>query len=471
MGQDEAGGRHRVRRVGHDLRSISAVQRMAVTCVLLSCAWAAASAKDQWTQFRGPSAGVVADDPQLPETWSETENVVWKIDVPGLGWSSPIVWDDHIFVTTAISSGQEASPLKGLFDPGDAQGSLRSEHAHRWVVYDVDFHSGKVRWERELRNGPPPTSRHIKNSFASETPVTDGERVYVYFGSMGVVAALDLEGGVLWAKEISAFNSFGGFGAAASPALHKDRLYVVNDNVTESSIHAFDKKTGQELWKVKRDERGNWSTPFVWENELRTEIVTAGTGKIRSYDLEGKLLWEINGMAELTIPTPFAKHGLVYISSGYPASSLRPVYAVRPGASGDISLEPNETSNEFIVWHQPLLGTYNTSALVYGDYYYTLLDRGFLLCHNARTGEQIYGRKRISAESSGFTASPWAYNGKIFLLSEDGDTFVVQAGPEYKMLGKNSLNEMPLATPAIAGGSLIIRTQSKLYRIANREPK
>jgi outer membrane protein assembly factor BamB len=442
-----------------------------VTVGLILLATTGVSPNEQWAQFRGPQAGVVADDPALPESWSETENVVWKVDVPGMGWSSPVVWDDHVFITSAISSGQEASPLKGVFDPGDAQGSLRSSNRHRWVVYDVDFKTGSIRWQRELHGSAPPTARHIKNSFASETAVTDGERVYVYFGSIGLVAALNMDGRPVWTQQIGAFNSFGGFGAAASPALFDDRLIVVNDNAVQSAIHAFDKKTGKELWKVAREERGNWSTPFVWRNERRAEIVTAGTGKVRSYDPDGKMLWELAGMAELTIPTPFARHGLVYVSSGYPASALRPVYAIRPGASGDISLQPEQTSSEFIAWRQPLLGTYNTSALVYGDHYYTLLDRGFLLCHDARTGRQIYGRQRISVDSSGFTTSPWAFNGKIFLLSEDGDTFVVQAGPEFKLLGKNSLNDMALATPAIARGSLIIRTQSKLYRIAKAAGK
>lgn len=166
------------------------------------------------------------------------------------------------------------------------------------------------------------------------------------------------------------------------------------------------------------------------------------------------------------IPTPFVKHGLVYISSGYLGSARRPVFAIRPGASGDISLKPDETSSQHVAWFQPLLGSYQTSAIVYGNYYYTLLDRGFLLCHDARTGKQVYGRQRLSVDASGFAASPWAYNGKIFALSEDGDTFVVQAGPEFQLLGKNSLNEMAMATPAVARGSLIIRTQSKLYRIA-----
>ena len=255
------------------------------------------------------------------------------------------------------------------------------------------------------------------------------------------------------------------FGTAASPALHKDRVIVVNDNTSESYIAAYAKTDGREMWRVKREEVENWSTPYIWENELRTEIVTAGLNKVRSYDLDGKLLWELKGMTVNVVPTPFSRHGLVYINSGYPGGSPRPVYAIRPGASGDISLKPDETSNEFIVWYQPLLGTYNTSSLAYGDIYYTLLDRGFLLAHDAKTGKPIYGRQRIP-EASGFTASPWAYNGKVFLLSEEGDTYVIEAGPEFKVVGKNALNDMALATPAVVRGSLIIRTQSKLFRIA-----
>jgi len=280
-----------------------------------------------------------------------------------------------------------------------------------------------------------------------------------------MVAALDFDGKPVWNKELTALDGRQAFGTAASPALYKDRLIVVDDNVSDSFIVAMDKRTGQEIWRSKRDEVENWSTPFVWENELRTEIVTAGMNRIRSYDMDGKQLWEVRGMTVNTVPTPFAAHGLVYVSSGYPGGSPRPVYAIKPGASGDITLKAGETSNQHIVWYQPLLGTYNTSSLVYGDHYYTLLDRGFLLCHNAKTGEQVYGRQRISVDASGFTASPWGYNGKLFLLSEDGDTFVVQAGSEFKLLGKNSLNEMTLATPAVVRSSVIIRTQSKLYRI------
>jgi outer membrane protein assembly factor BamB len=250
--------------------------------------------------------------------------------------------------------------------------------------------------------------------------------------------------------------------------LHRDRLYIVNDNDERSFLAAFDRKSGEELWRTIREEGSNWTTPFVWENGTRTEIVTAGTKRVRSYDLNGKLLWEFSGMSSIDIPTPLAAHGLLFITSGYPGDPLRPAYAIRPGASGDISLKKDETSNAFIVWSNPALGPYNPSPLVYGDYYYTLFDRGFFTCHDAKTGKEIYGRQRITTEATGFTASPWAYNGKIFATSEDGDTYVIQAGPEFKVLGKNSLDEMTLATPAVARGSVIIRTASKLYRIAKK---
>jgi outer membrane protein assembly factor BamB len=429
------------------------------------------SAADQWPQFRGVHAGVADDDATLPETWSETQNVAWRVDIPGQSWSSPVVWGDHIFVVSAISSGTEPAPIRGLADPTTENGRMRSSAVQRWVMYDIDFTTGAMRWAREIRAGVPPIARHVRNSYASETPATDGERVYAYFGSLGLVAALDFKGSVVWMKDLGAVESAQGWGMAASPLLYNDRLYVVSDNRMQSFLAAFDTKTGSEMWRVNRDEVEGWSSPVLWEHAQRKEIVTAGARRVRSYDLDGKLLWELSGMSDFgSIPTPVVGQGLIYVSSGYPGSARRPVFAIRPGAAGDISLQPPQTSNQHIAWFQPLLGSYQTSGLAYRDLYYTLLDRGFLLCHDARTGQQVYGRQRFSADASGFAASPWAYNGKIFAISEDGDTFVVQAGPEFKLLGKSSLNEMTMATPAIARGSLIIRTQSKLYRIA-REAK
>ncbi|MFP6572146.1 MAG: PQQ-binding-like beta-propeller repeat protein, partial [Vicinamibacterales bacterium] len=365
------------------------------------------------------------------------------------------------------SSGDERAPVPGLYDPGESFGKTRSDATHQWMVYAIDFDTGSIRWARELEALVPTELKHVKNSFASETPVTDGRRVYVYFGSIGLLAALNMSGETVWRAHVGSFNGGQEFGTAASPVLHEGRLYIVNDNTTNSFLAAFDADTGDEVWRVERDETENWSTPFVWVNEVRTEIVTTGRQKIRSYDVNGNLLWELGGMTVNVVPTPFAATGLLYLSSGYPGGYPRPVYAVRPGAAGDISLDEGETRNEFIAWYQPLLGTYSTSALVYGDYYYTLLDRGFLLCHDSRTGEEIYGRQRI-APGHGFTASPWGYNGNIFVLSEDGDTYVIRAGSTFEILHTNSLDEMSLATPAIARGSLFIRTQSKLYRLTKR---
>ena len=437
---------------------------LAIGMVALALAGPSAGANEHWPQFRGPSAGVAENDPALPERWSATENIAWAVDMAGMGWSSPVVWGDHVFVTTVINSGQSEPPKPGLYFGGERPASTAP---HRWMVHDVDFATGKVRWSKEVRNGVPVGPKHLKNSYASETPVTDGERVYAYFGTVGLFV-FDMNGTPVWSKPLGPFKTRYGWGTAASPVLHRERIYIVNDNDDQSFLAAYDKRTGAEAWRVNRAEGTNWATPFVWEHDGRAEIVTSGSDRVRSYDLTGKLVWELKGMSSISIPTPFERHGLLFISSGYVGDALRPTYAVRPGASGDISLKPGETSNSFIAWSAPTLAPYNPTPLVYGDYYYTLFDRGFFTCHDARTGKEIYGRQRIAVDASGFTTSPWAYNGKIFVMSEDGDTYVIQAGPEFKVLGKNSLGEMTLATPAVSRGSLIIRTASKLYRVGKK---
>jgi outer membrane protein assembly factor BamB len=429
----------------------------------LSIALPAADSPDlkQWPQFRGPGSTGVVDDPSLPDKWSQTENVAWKTAIPGVGWSSPIIWGERIFVTTVISSADVEKPKKGLYFGGERKAPTDE---HRWMVYAVDFATGKIVWEKEAHRGVP-GSRHLKNSYASETPVTDGERVYVYFGNVGLFC-YDFSGKLLWSNAAKPAPTRYGWGTAASPILDKGRLYLVHDNDEHSYLEALDAKTGKTIWRVDRDEKTNWATPYIWEHGGTKEIVTPGTGRVRSYDLDGKLLWQFGGMSSISIPTPFSSHGLLYIASGYVGDQVRPVYAVKPGARGDLTLAAGQTSNEGIAWYLPQGGPYNPSPLVYGDYYYTLLDQGFLTCHEAATGKLVYGKQRMDRESSAFTASPWAANGKIFLLSEDGDTFVIQAGPEYKLLWKNSLEEMSMATPAIARGSLVIRTASNLYRIS-----
>ena len=428
------------------------------------------AAQSNWPQFRGVSGGVVADDPMLPDTWGPDENIVWTLDVPGHSWSSPIVWENHVFVLTATSvSGQDAplQPIeayraRSLGGSMTAANVMEASDPVRWVLYDVDFETGDVRWEQTLHTTVPSETTHQKSSFASETPVTDGERVYVYLGDVGLYA-LNFDGTLAWTTPME-WLPRRGWGAAASPILHDGRLYIVNDNEAQSFVAAYEASTGVEFWRTDRDERSNWSTPFVWENEVRTELVTTGTGGVRSYSMDGELLWNLTGMSSLVIPTPFAEHGLLYVNSGYVADSSRPVYAIRAGANGNITLGEGSTSNDYIVWSHPQLGSYNPSSLVYGDYHYTLLDRGILLCYDARTGREVYPRQRITAGTL-FTASPWAYNGKIFALSEEGETFVIKAGPEFEVLGRNALHEMTLSTPAVANDSVLLRTASKLYRI------
>lgn len=422
-------------------------------------------ATPEWPQFRGPgSTGTAPDDTRLPTTWSPTQNVAWATPIPGTGWSSPVVSGNLVFLTAALTPGASAAPKPGLY-----LGPLppKPSTEHRWVVYALDFDSGKIVWEREVHRGIPPQSRHDKNTFAAETPVTDGEHLYAYFGNLGLFC-LDLSGKIVWKKSWDPVATRLGWGTAASPVLHQNRVYVVNDNDTKSYLTALDKTTGKTLWTVDRAEESNWATPYIWQNAQRTEIITPGTKKVRSYDLDGKLLWELGGMSSITIPTPFAAHGMLYITSGYVGDQTRPYFVLKPGAKGDISLKPGETSNTHIAWHLPQAGPYNPSPLVYGDTLFTLLDRGFLTAHNAKTGAELFGKQRIDPAAGAFTASPWAYNGKVFAASEDGDTFVMAAAPTFQLLHKNSLNEMIMATPAIARGSLFIRTHSKLYRITNQ---
>ncbi len=225
----------------------------------------------------------------------------------------------------------------------------------------------------------------------------------------------------------------------------------------------------RDVWRVERDEKSNWSTPFVWQHEMRTEIVTSGSGKVRSYDLSGKLRWELRGMSSVTVPMPFAVEGLLYIASGCNNRAIKPGYAIRPSATGDISLQGDATANAQIAWCQRRAAPYVTSPLVYGGILYVLLDGGYLIAYDARTGAEVYAKQRFTTGKAAFTASPWTYDGKIFCLAETGETYVVAAGPEFRVLQVNRLDEATLATPAVARDSLILRTLTKLYRVANTQ--
>ncbi|MBU6399841.1 MAG: PQQ-binding-like beta-propeller repeat protein, partial [Verrucomicrobia bacterium] len=335
-----------------------------------------------WPQFRGPASNGVADDSGLPVTWSTNQNIDWSVPIPGAGWSSPIVWGDRIFLTTVISDGPTEPPKKGLYFGGERP--TTSTNLHHWVVLCIDLDTGRTVWQKEVHCGAPSVPHHLKNTYASETPVTDGERVYAYFGNVGLFC-LDFHGRELWSQHWGAFRTRNGWGTAASPVLDQDRIYVINDNEEQSFLVALDKRRGTQLWRVDRDEQSNWATAFLWRNQQRTELVTPGRNRVRSYDREGHLLWELGGMSSIVIPTPFAQDGLLYVASGYVGDRVRPVFAVRPGARGDISLKENRTTNQFIAWHQPTGGPYNPSPIVYDGLFYVLYDFGFLSCSDART--------------------------------------------------------------------------------------
>ena len=421
------------------------------------------AADDNWPQFLGPNSRAIAANPHLPDHWSSTENIAWQTDIPGRGWSSPIVWGNRVFLTTVIDPENPELPKKGLYRGGEHPEVAATDF--QWKVLCLDLLSGKVLWEQLVHHGPPPGPTHSKNSYASETPTTDGQRVYALFGNVGVFC-FDFDGQPVWQKPIAPHKRRLGWGTAASPILHGDRLYILDDNDEQSYLLALDKRTGDEVWRVDRDEKSNWSTPYVWQNPQRTEIVTTGSLKNRSYDLDGKLLWWFHGMSGITISTPYADHDLLYLSSGYVGDKSRPVYAIRPGAEGNIGLESDQTSNASIVWCNRTAAPYNPTTLVYNGRLYVLYDRGTMSAFDSQTGKPLYEQKTLP-EAQHVTSSPWAYNGKVFCLNEDGLTFVVAAGDEFELLRVNKLpgDEMYMATPAMAGDRLLVRSSARIYCI------
>jgi outer membrane protein assembly factor BamB len=461
---------------------------LAAALVLVSSVLAARP--DEWPQFRGPSSAGVADESSLPEKWSTTSNVAWAIEVPGRGWSSPIVWRDRVFVTSAISPGAFKAPSTGIFGNDYAaelskQGLSDDEVVKRvvgrdieltsetgdicYMVYALEARTGKVIWEREAHRGKPFGGRHRKNTYASETPVTDGERVYVSFGGNVGLFAFSMDGKLLWKHTWPPQPIYLDFGTASSPIVHQGRVYQLHDNDGESFFSALDARTGKELWKVKRVDaapmRSGWATPFVWETASRTEIITIGRALVTSYDTDGRELWRLKGMTQAT-PTPVAADGLLYVGSGSQGEANRPLMALRPGARGDISLAKDQDANEFVQFRLPRFSAYTSSPLVYRGRVYAVNDNGILQVADAKTGTEIY-KARVGGGGHTFSSSPLASQGRLYLLSEDGDMFVLRAGDSYQELAKNSLGEMSLASPAADRDSLYVRTQTRLYRIRN----
>jgi outer membrane protein assembly factor BamB len=455
-----------------------------VTAVLLV---GAVHADADWPRFRGPDANPVGTSPRLPTTWSVRENVEWKAAVPGRGWSSPVVVGRRVFLTTVTTDGASKPPQTGTDFSNDfiaelsKQGlsdeqvlvrlterdiELPREVSLHYFLYCLDLDTGAVRWRQEFHAGRPPGGRHRKNSFVSETPVSDGRTVFVYVANLGVYA-YSMDGVLRWKTPIDAYPMYLDVGSGGSPVLHDNQLIVVNDNEQESFIAAFDTRTGKRVWRTARtlaaaveQRKSAWSSPFVWSHGQRTEIVTVGPAYAVSYDLSGKELWRLSGMSAAPIPSPFVHAGLLYLDGG----SGGGLFAVKPGASGDVSLRDGQAASAFVSWSDPRGGTYLPTPVVYNGGVYKLSEKGILTRFDARSGTVTY-KARLSPEAGEFTASPWAYNGRVYCLNEEGATFVVAAGDTFTLMGINRLDEMAQATPAIVGDRLLIRTEGHLYSI------
>jgi outer membrane protein assembly factor BamB len=462
------------------------MKRVIASLFLVACAFAG---DPEWPGFRGPYANPSAINSDLPDTWSKTSNIEWTATLPGLGWSSPIVAGGYIFLTTVTTDGKAKQPQVGTTYSNDYIAELTkqglkdkeledrlnardfefpSEVNLHYFLYSIDLYSGRINWTREFYSGRPPGGRHRKNSFCSETPGTDGKRVYVYINNLGLFA-YDFSGHKVWNTPLENFPTILDFGTASSPALVNDLVIIVNDNEKQQFIAAFDRNTGRQVWRTNRsihvqgsDRQTGWSSPYIWKTPVRTEIVTIGPGLAISYDLEGRELWRLGGMSAMPIPSPFAYDGLLYLNGG----SAKALAAVKPGARGDLTTPDGAKLNDFVAWLQPKAGTYLPTELAYDGGLYVLTHTGILARFDAKTGMQSY-KARIG-DGGNFTASPWGYNGKIFCMDEEGRTFVIRAGEKYELIDSNDLGEMALATPALVGDRLILRTENHLYSIRNR---
>jgi outer membrane protein assembly factor BamB len=415
-----------------------------------------------WPQWRGPDGQGVSTEKNLPTEWSATKNIKWKTAISGRSHSSPIIWGSKIFVTTGIEGPVVPGAKAVKHMDGDKEflhpDSIGADRKHTFKVICLNATTGKILWEQVAFEGTPYDNRHRKSSFAASTPATDGKYVYAFFGSEGLYA-YDMSGKLAWKADLGKLGTVG-MGTGTSPILH-DNLVVMQcdeENGAASFIVALDKKTGKEVWKTPRKVQVSWATPILVRTPKRAELITSGTEAIVSYDpATGKELWRHKGVESNAIPSPVANNEVVFLSAGFPAKI---VMAIRLGAAGDLTDSAN------VAWKHSKGTAYVPSPILYGDYLYLTTDRGILTCLNAKTGQLMYEGGRVPIPAT-FTASPVAFDGKILLTSEDGDTFMVKAGPKHEILGSNSVGEPVYASPAIADGRIFIRGEKNLYAIGN----
>ncbi len=420
-----------------------------------------------WPQFRGPAGSGVGDGVKPPVKWDATKgtNILWSVEIPGLSVSSPIVWGDQVFVTTAVSSDPKQTFRTGLYGDTDP---VNDSSPHKWLVMAIDKKTGKILWQQIAHQGIPKTKRHPKSSQSSPSPVTNGQVVVAYFGSEGLYA-YSTSGELLWKKDLGLQNSGWFFdpdsewGAASSPVIYKNTVVVLCDRQKDSFIAAFDLKDGRELWRTARAEIPSWGTPTLVPAKDHTEIATNAPKAIRGYDADtGKQLWSMSPNSEVVCTTPVSAAGLIYVTAGYPP--VQPIYAIKVGSSGDLTLKDGKESSDAIAWSKQRGGVYLPSPLVYEERLYTVSNNGILSVYDAKSGTRVY-QQRVG-EGGSFVASPVLAAGKLYISSEDGDVYVVKAGAQYELLSKNPIGEPVLATPALAGDLLLVRGAKHLFAIA-----
>jgi outer membrane protein assembly factor BamB len=416
-----------------------------VLLTLIFCFNLQAQSSAHWPQWRGPFFNGMARG-DAPSVWSDTTNIKWKTEIPGRGFSTPAIWGDRIFVTTAIPTGSGAGTVV----------------EQRFEVLSLDRKTGKIIWQKTARTAMPHEGYHrAYGSFASNSPVTDGKYVYASFGSRGIYA-YDFNGKLIWEKDLGVQMKMRlAFGEGTAPLLFGDRLFVVFDHEGESFMVALDKRNGKELWRVSRNERSSWSTPLAVEHNGRTEIVVSATNRVRSYDPEtGKVLWESGGLGANVIPVPVHQNGVVYVMSGYRDPKLM---AIKLGRQGDL------TGSDAIVWSHTRGLAYTASPVLHEGKLYVVTDNGMLSAFNATTGETYYAQTRLP-KGYNLKASPIGANGKLYLATEDGDVVVVKMGEKFEILSTNTLTDQVfIATPVIAAGELYLRSKTTLFCIAEKK--
>ncbi len=446
-----------------------------MTCLILTPALGGDSgeAERNWPQWRGPQMNGIALHGSPPVEWSEDRNVAWKVPIPGRGSSTPIIWQDRIFIQSAVPAGSDLESRQELQDwqrdgrsiysaqrAGRSQGEsyLPADKRQRFVIIAYDRGTGRTLWERTLNKEQPHEGIHPTNTWASGSPVTDGEHLVAFFGSWGLYC-LDLDGNVLWSKDLGSMTTRNGWGEGTSPALSGNTVVVNWDHEGGSFLAAFDKRTGQEKWRQSREEVTSWFTPLVVTFEGRRQIITGGAGQVRGYDLEtGALLWHGPGLTVNSIPTPVFDKGRVYLTSGYRRNVLLAVDLAR--AEGDIE------AAGAILWRYDRDTPYVASPLLYGDSIYFVKHlRGILTSLDTGSGKRNYGPVRIG-ELKGVYASPVGADGRVYMAGREGTTMVLEHGNEYKVLAINRLDDGFDASPAVVGNELYLRGSSFLYRIS-----